>query len=143
MVLRPVIERLRAAGHEVQITARDFAQTLGLLERYELGHTAIGAIRARGWRPRRAAWRRDRARSSAGRGGAARSTSPSATAPTTSWSPRRCCASRARRCSTTSGRRCSTRSTAAWRGWWWCRTRSRPSAWRATAPAARSARTRG
>lgn len=42
VVLRPVIARLRAAGHEVHITARDFAQTLGLLERYGLGHTAIG-----------------------------------------------------------------------------------------------------
>jgi predicted glycosyltransferase len=37
-----VIERLRARGHEVRITARDFAQTLGLLERYGLAHTAIG-----------------------------------------------------------------------------------------------------
>jgi predicted glycosyltransferase len=42
VVLRPVIERWRADGHEVSITARDFAQTLGLLERYGLDHTAIG-----------------------------------------------------------------------------------------------------
>jgi predicted glycosyltransferase len=42
VVLRPVIERLRAEGHDVRITARDFAQTLGLLERYRLDHTAIG-----------------------------------------------------------------------------------------------------
>jgi predicted glycosyltransferase len=42
VVLRPVIERWRADGHEVAITARDFAQTLGLLERYGLDHTAIG-----------------------------------------------------------------------------------------------------
>jgi predicted glycosyltransferase len=42
VVLRPVIERLRAEGHDVRITARDFAQTLGLLERYDLAHTAIG-----------------------------------------------------------------------------------------------------
>ncbi len=42
VVLRPVIERWRADGHEVAITARDFAQTLGLLERYGLSHTAIG-----------------------------------------------------------------------------------------------------
>lgn len=42
VVLRPVIERLRADGHDVRITARDFAQTLGLLERYGLAHTAIG-----------------------------------------------------------------------------------------------------
>jgi predicted glycosyltransferase len=42
VVLRPVIERWRAEGHEVRITARDFAQTLGLLRRYGLDHTAIG-----------------------------------------------------------------------------------------------------
>jgi len=42
VVLRPVIERWRADGHEVAITARDFAQTLGLLQRYGLDHTAIG-----------------------------------------------------------------------------------------------------
>src|SRR5690348_1439941 len=30
VVLRPVIERLRARGHEVEITARDFAQTVQL-----------------------------------------------------------------------------------------------------------------
>ena len=34
LVLRPIVEVLRAQGHEVQITARDFAQTLGLLERF-------------------------------------------------------------------------------------------------------------
>ena len=42
VVLRPVIERWRADGHDVAITARDFAQTLGLLQRYGLDHTAIG-----------------------------------------------------------------------------------------------------
>ena len=40
--MRPVIEELRARGDEVLITARDFAQTLGLLERFQLDHTAIG-----------------------------------------------------------------------------------------------------
>jgi uncharacterized protein len=42
LVMRPVIELLREDGHEVHITARDFAQTLGLLERFEIPHTAIG-----------------------------------------------------------------------------------------------------
>ena len=42
LVMRPVIETLRARGDEVLITARDFAQTLGLLERFQLDHTAIG-----------------------------------------------------------------------------------------------------
>ena len=32
LVLRPIVGVLRAEGHEVTITARDFAQTLGLLE---------------------------------------------------------------------------------------------------------------
>jgi hypothetical protein len=42
LVLRPVIEVLRARGHDVQITARDFAQTLGLLDRFGLEHTEVG-----------------------------------------------------------------------------------------------------
>src|SRR3954447_17389028 len=43
--MRPVIETLRARGDEVLITARDFAQTLGQLERFRLDHTAIGRHR--------------------------------------------------------------------------------------------------
>jgi len=42
VVLRPVIERLRAGGHEVEITARDYAQTLELLRRLGLAATVIG-----------------------------------------------------------------------------------------------------
>ena len=45
LVMRPVIERLRAKGHEVQVTARDFAQTLALCERFGIDHTAIGRHR--------------------------------------------------------------------------------------------------
>lgn len=45
LVMRPVIERLRAQGHAVHVTARDFAQTLGLLERLRIDHTAIGRHR--------------------------------------------------------------------------------------------------
>ena len=40
--MRPVIDALRRRGDEVQVTARDFAQTLGLLERFQIDHTAIG-----------------------------------------------------------------------------------------------------
>src|ERR1700750_1232740 len=40
--MRPVNETLPKPGDEVLITARDFAQTLGLLERFGLDHTAIG-----------------------------------------------------------------------------------------------------
>jgi uncharacterized protein len=42
LVMRPVIECLQADGHEVRVTARDFAQTLALCERFGIAHTAIG-----------------------------------------------------------------------------------------------------
>jgi hypothetical protein len=45
LVLRPVVEQLRREGHEVQITARDFAQTLGLCERFGLDAEPIGRHR--------------------------------------------------------------------------------------------------
>jgi uncharacterized protein len=45
LVMRPVIERLHVEGHEVEVTARDFAQTLALCERFGIAHTAIGRHR--------------------------------------------------------------------------------------------------
>lgn len=45
LVLRPVVEDLRARGHEVEITARDFAQTVALAERHGLHATVIGRHR--------------------------------------------------------------------------------------------------
>jgi uncharacterized protein len=42
LVMRPVIDVLRADGHDVRVTARDFAQTLALCERFGIEHTAIG-----------------------------------------------------------------------------------------------------
>src|SRR5271166_785446 len=45
LVMRPVIEQLRAQGHEVRVTAREFAQTLELCERFGIAHTAIGRHR--------------------------------------------------------------------------------------------------
>jgi predicted glycosyltransferase len=42
LVMRPLIELLNADGHEVQVTARDFAQTIELCERFGIAHTAIG-----------------------------------------------------------------------------------------------------
>ena len=45
LVMRPLIEAMRADGHEVEVTARDFAQTLQLLERFGMEHTAIGRHR--------------------------------------------------------------------------------------------------
>jgi uncharacterized protein len=45
LVLRPVVEDLRARGHEVHVTARDFAQTVQLAERHGLGAEVIGRHR--------------------------------------------------------------------------------------------------
>jgi predicted glycosyltransferase len=42
VVFRPVIEALRRAGHDVDVTARDYAQTLPLLSRFGIEHTVIG-----------------------------------------------------------------------------------------------------
>jgi predicted glycosyltransferase len=42
VVFRPIVERLRAGGHEVEVTARDYAQTLALARRLGLEHRAIG-----------------------------------------------------------------------------------------------------
>src|SRR3954447_4958796 len=43
--MRPVIDVLRRRGADVEVTARDYAQTLGLLERFQIDHTAIGRHR--------------------------------------------------------------------------------------------------
>ena len=45
LVMRPVIELLRADGHEVRVTARDYAQTIALCNRLGIAHTAIGRHR--------------------------------------------------------------------------------------------------
>ncbi|HEV7846639.1 MAG TPA: DUF354 domain-containing protein [Thermoleophilaceae bacterium] len=45
LVMRPLIEAMRADGHEVEVTARDFAQTIDLLERFGMEHTQIGRHR--------------------------------------------------------------------------------------------------
>ena len=84
---------LRARGDEVLVTARDFAQTLGLLERFQIDHTAIGHHRGGKLAAKGLGLVSAPARSRAGRAGAG-STSRSATAPTTSRSPPSCCGSR-------------------------------------------------
>ena len=48
LVMRPLIATLRERGHEVRVTARDFAQTLELCERFGIEHTAIGRHRGGG-----------------------------------------------------------------------------------------------
>jgi predicted glycosyltransferase len=70
LVMRPVIANLQSRGHEVEVTARDFAQTLELCERFGIAHTAIGhhrggrlAAKARGLAERSTAlvrWARGR-----------------------------------------------------------------------------------
>jgi len=42
LVLRPIIERLEAEGHEVFVTAREYGQTLGILERLGIPYTTVG-----------------------------------------------------------------------------------------------------
>ncbi|HEV7615323.1 MAG TPA: DUF354 domain-containing protein [Solirubrobacterales bacterium] len=42
LVLRPIVERLEAQGHEVFITAREYGQTLGILDRLGLPYTVVG-----------------------------------------------------------------------------------------------------
>ena len=43
LVMRPIIERLGAAGHEVSVTARDYGQTTGILERLQIPYESFGA----------------------------------------------------------------------------------------------------
>jgi uncharacterized protein len=43
LVLRPIIERLEAAGHRVEVTAREYGQTEGILERLGIPYTSVGA----------------------------------------------------------------------------------------------------
>jgi predicted glycosyltransferase len=42
LVLRPIVERLEAQGHEVFITAREYGQTLGILDRLGMPYTVVG-----------------------------------------------------------------------------------------------------
>ncbi|MDQ3647806.1 MAG: DUF354 domain-containing protein [Actinomycetota bacterium] len=42
LVMRPLIAAMREDGHEVQVTARDFAQTLELCDRLGVDHTPVG-----------------------------------------------------------------------------------------------------
>jgi predicted glycosyltransferase len=69
VVFRPIIALLRADGHDVEVTARDYAQTIELLERHGIPHRAVGrhggasrarklvALASRTWRMRRFARR--------------------------------------------------------------------------------------
>jgi predicted glycosyltransferase len=43
LVLRPIVERLQARGDEIFVTAREYGQTIGILERLGIPHTAVGS----------------------------------------------------------------------------------------------------
>jgi len=43
LVLRPLIERFEARGDEVLVTAREYGQTLGILDRLGIPYTAVGS----------------------------------------------------------------------------------------------------
>src|SRR3954469_5570807 len=45
LVMRPVIRALERRGADVLVTARDFAQTVGLCERFGIAHEVIGRHR--------------------------------------------------------------------------------------------------
>jgi uncharacterized protein len=62
VIFRPLIARMRARGHEVTVTSREFAQTVGLLDRFGIAHTVVGAHGG--------ASRRGKARAMAGRSAA-------------------------------------------------------------------------
>ena len=77
LVMRPLIARMREQGHDVRVTARDYAQTLELCARLGIEHEAIGrhrggrlAAKAAGMASRTVAlarWARDDARAAGGR----------------------------------------------------------------------------
>ncbi len=43
LFFKPLIEELNSRGHSVSITAREYAQTTGLLDKFQLPYTLIGA----------------------------------------------------------------------------------------------------
>lgn len=49
LVLKPLIDRFRADGAEVLVTAREYGQTVGILERLEIPHTVVGAHGGGSW----------------------------------------------------------------------------------------------
>ena len=70
-MLRPIIERLEARGHEVEVTAREYGQTVGILDRLGIPYTSRRRVTAAASTvgKARALARPQRARSRAGRGG--------------------------------------------------------------------------
>ena len=81
LVFRPLVELLRARGDEVEITARQYAQTLQLIESHGMTATRIGHHGGRSRLGKARQMRRGCGRCAAGRR-AATSTSRSRTART-------------------------------------------------------------
>jgi predicted glycosyltransferase len=42
LVFRPLIALLRARGHDIEVTTRDYAQTVELLELHDIAHDVVG-----------------------------------------------------------------------------------------------------
>ena len=42
LVMRPIVERLEDSGHEVRVTAREYGQTQGVLERLGIAYESVG-----------------------------------------------------------------------------------------------------
>ena len=137
IVLRPLVERLEAAGHEVALTARPLSHTVELLEDWGRPHSVVG--RHGGVRRRDKALAAGRPRARACCGWARGQRFDRALAHGSTDVP---VVSRLLRIPNTHdvrlrvGRAPSTTSTAGWRTACSCRTRSRPSGSPATAPAA-------
>lgn len=49
LVLKPLIDRFQAEGAEVLVTAREYGQTVGILERLGIPHTVVGAHGGGSW----------------------------------------------------------------------------------------------
>jgi predicted glycosyltransferase len=43
VIFRPLVARMVRRGHDVTVTSREFAQTTGLLDRFGIEHTVVGA----------------------------------------------------------------------------------------------------
>ena len=137
---RPLIRLLEEDGHEVDVTARAFAQTEQLLELHGIDATIVGAHggrsrfgKSRAMASRLRQLRRWAAAASVRRGAVARLVRPHADGPAAP-------ASRRRRRSTTSSRSRSISSARERRRASSCRRRSRQSVSRATACGRRSSR---
>ena len=136
VVFAPMIERMRARGWDVAVTARAFAQTFELLELHGIDHTVIGRHGGRSRAGQGARRRRPRGRHDPVRPPRALRRRARARLDRPADGVRARCGFRTRRCSTTSTRPSSTRSTAAWPHGCSCPTRSRRPACAGSAPAA-------